>query len=101
MCRFCVNSALKSRHNHRVEFRASCKVMTCYFSCALTELISSYTPLEIRLEQFQYQQSFSPAPTAAYFDPDCGIRIIWTRLGSAAKDIHLPLSERKLRPRRH
>jgi hypothetical protein len=40
MCRFCVNSALKSRHSRRVELRASCKVMTCYFSCALTELIS-------------------------------------------------------------
>ena len=65
MCRFCVNSALKSRHSQRVELRASCKVMTCYFSCALTELISRYTALEIRLEQFQYQQSFSPAPTAA------------------------------------
>jgi hypothetical protein len=40
MCRFFVNSALKSRHSRRVELRASCKVITSYFSCALTELIS-------------------------------------------------------------
>ena len=65
MCTFCVNSALKSRHSQRVELRASCKVMTCYFSGALTELISRQTALEIRLEQLQYQQSLGPAPTAA------------------------------------
>ena len=76
MCRFCVNSALKSRHSQRVELRASCKVVTCYFSCALTELISRHAAMEIRLEQFQYQQSFGPAPTAAtgevyrYENPD-------------------------------
>ena len=65
MCRFCVNSALKSRHSQRVELRASCEMMTCYFSCALTKLISRHTAMEIRLEQFQYQQSFGSAPTAA------------------------------------
>ena len=76
MCRFCVNSALKSRHSQRVELRASCKVMTRYFSCALTEPISRHTALKIRREQLQYQQSFGPAPTAAagevnrYENPD-------------------------------
>ena len=68
MCKVFVDGALKSRNSQRVEFLALDKMMMCYFSCALTELISRHIALEVPLEQLHYQQSFGPTPTAVAAD---------------------------------
>ena len=68
MCKVFVDGALKRRNSQRVEFRALDKMKMCYFSCALTELISRHVALEVPLEQLHYQQSFGPTPTAVAAD---------------------------------
>jgi hypothetical protein len=64
MCLISVNGTLKSRNSQRVKFPATREMMIGYFSYAPTELISRHVALEVSLEQFHYQRSFSAVPTA-------------------------------------
>jgi hypothetical protein len=64
MCKFCINGALEGRNSQRIKFRAVYEMMIGYFSCALTELINRYVPLEVPLEEFHHQQPFGAESTA-------------------------------------